>query len=132
MESDETEQSFDISIADLQNTEKIEKTKKSNKEYAREYVNRTEVKDRLNAKRQAEAVNKRLKEMDQDHHTVCKKLGKPMGHARTNPAYFYRCRPCEISYSEKEKSHFFKGNKCPCCHLMLRTRKTVIQKRKEH
>ena len=129
MESDEIEQSFDISIMDLQNAEKKENTKKSLKKYAREYVKRTEVKDRLTAKRESAAVNKRLREMDVDQHIICKKLGKTIAFSRRHPEYRFKCTRCEVSYSKKDQGHFFKKFHCPCCHLKLRQRKTIAQKR---
>jgi len=58
----------------------------------------------------------------------CKKLGHTIAHSRRNPDYFYKCTKYDVSYSDKEKIHFFKGNHCPCCHLMLRRRKTIAQK----
>lgn len=64
-----------------------------------------------------------------DPHKVCKKLGRSRAYSCLHPEYFYRCSKCDVSYSNKEKTQFYKGNKCPCCHLMLRQRKTVTQKK---
>ena len=64
-----------------------------------------------------------------DPHKICKKLGKTMAHRYRNPDYFYRCRKCEVSYSDKEKKYFFREKRCPCCHVMLRRRKTTNQKK---
>jgi RNA polymerase-binding transcription factor DksA len=130
MDSTDDNLSDGLSLSEVYESKKEENKKKSASESARKYFQKPEVKARITAQRQAKVVKERLKRMDQDQHLICKKLGKPMGHARTNPNYFYRCRQCEKSFSEKQKNYFYKGNRCPCCHLMLRIRKTVTQKRK--
>jgi len=83
-----------------------------------------------NTIRKAKKFRKILKNLGKvNPHAVCEKLGKPMARSRVDPSYRYKCSKCNVSYSEKQKHHFFRKNKCPCCHLALRTRKTIQQKR---
>jgi len=132
MNFDDVYSSDEISLSEVYDNQKEDSQKDVIKKQMKGYGSRPGTKERRTAYHSEKNAKVRLEKMDQDHHTMCKKLGKPMGHAGKDPTYFYRCRQCEVSYSEKEKSHFWKGNKCPCCHMMLRTRKTVTQKRKEN
>ena len=130
MDSKETDSTFHIDISDLEEIEKKEKERKATNEYQRKYNKRPEVKSRKNKLKQTENLTKALKKLGtHDPHEMCKKLGQTMAHSRRNPDYFYRCSTCGVSYSDKEKIHFYKGNNCPCCHRKLRMRKTIREKR---
>lgn len=120
---------FGKSILDIQKEEKEKEEKKKQKERMREYQSRSYVKERMKLQRESKAVSKRIKEMDEDQHSICKKLGKTIAHSRRHPEYRFKCAHCEVSFSENDQNYFFKKNYCPCCHMMLRRRKTVSQKR---
>ena len=133
MESFDDDLSNEISLKEVfennKDQEKKEKKKKFARDYQRKYNKRPEIKERNAAKRIARSVAKRLKKMDEDQHKICKKLGHTIAHSRRNSEYYFKCTHCSVSYSDKEKIHFYNGNKCPCCHMMLRRRKTIAQKR---
>jgi hypothetical protein len=120
---------FGKSILDIQKEEKEKEEKKKQKERMREYQSRSYVKERIKLQRESKAVSKRIKEMDEDQHSICKKLGKTIAHSRHHPEYRFKCTKCEASFSENEEKHFFNKFHCPCCHLKLRQRKTITQKR---
>ena len=126
MESNKDDLSSEITIRELyENEEEEEKN-----DYQKKYQKRPEVKARIKKKKQTEHLAKELRKLGtHDPHEMCKKLGQTLAHSRRNPDYFYRCSKCGVSYSDKEKIHFYQENKCPCCHLLLRTRKTTTQKR---
>ncbi len=129
MEFDENDLAPEISIRELYESEKKEEKRKAVNEKMKEYNSRPGTKERKSAQRDAKIVAERLKKMDQDQHIICKKLGKSIAHSRRNPEYRFKCKRCEVSFSEKQKSQFYLENRCPCCHFMLRQRKTVTQKR---
>lgn len=120
---------FELSILDLQKQEKEKEQKRKRNERMKKYLVQPNVKiQKLN-----EQTTNGFKNFGiSDSHEICKKLGHTRAWSRRNPDYFYRCSKCDVSYSDKEKSHFFKENHCPCCHLMLRTRKTITKKRSEN
>jgi len=123
---------FGISFLDLQKQEKEKEQKKKQREQMRKYNSKQEVREKRNLKNQNKKMVNEFKKLGSvDPHKICKKLGKTLAYRVRNPEYFYRCSKCEVSFSEKEKHHFFKNNHCPCCHLKLRTRKTITQKRKD-
>lgn len=131
MNSNESGSSVEINILDIQKQEKEKEQKKKQREKMREYYSRSYVKERLKFQKLNKKMTKEFKNFGTvDPHKICKKLGKSIAHSRRNPNYFYKCTKCDVSYSNKEKTHFFHGNHCPCCHLMLRTRKTIAQKKK--
>ena len=132
IESSDDNLSDEISLEEVYENEKSEEQRKITKERTKKYNSRPGVKERRTEERIIRNSMERLKKMDEDQHTICKKLGKSLGYSSRYPEYHYKCTKCEASYSDKEKSHFFKGNKCPCCHLMLRQRKTIAQKRKQY
>jgi len=121
--------SDEISLNEVYESKKNDNIKKSNAEKMKEYQQRPEVRERIKLQRESKAVAKRIKKMDEDQHSICKKLGKKIGYSRLHPEYRFRCGHCEISFSENDQNYFFKKNHCPCCHMMLRRRKTVSQKR---
>jgi len=129
MESEQTKQSVEISLFDLQETEKKENQRKARKKKQQEYFQRSEVKARIKAQKESRDASKRIKKMDEDQHVVCKKIGHTIHYATRHPEYYFRCMRCEASYSKKELDGF-KENFCPCCHYKLRQRKTILQKRK--
>lgn len=130
MNSNKDTSLFDISILDLQKQEKEKERKKKQREKMREYLARPDVKERIKIKKLNEKMTREFKNLGKvDPHKICKKLGHTIAWGRRNPGYFYRCSGCDVSYSDKESEHFYKGNKCPCCHLILRTRKTIAQKK---
>ena len=133
MEFNENDLSPEISIRELYENEENEEKRKAVNDYQKKYNERPEVKNRQKIKKIKKISEKMIKEFKNlgitDPHKICKKLGKSMAHSRRNPDYFYRCKKCEVSYSDKEKRHFFKENHCPCCHFKLRQRKTTTQKR---
>ncbi|MCE2507198.1 MAG: hypothetical protein J4F36_12190 [Nitrosopumilaceae archaeon] len=67
-----------------------------------------------------------------DEHAVCKKLGKPINHFRTDETYVMKCSKCDVSFSTNDKDKLYNGNKCPCCHYMLRLRKGARMKKIEN
>jgi RNA polymerase-binding transcription factor DksA len=129
MKEIEPDNSSEVTLNEIFEKDKEKETKKKLAEYARNYSRRPEIKDRRSSERLAKAVDNRLKKMDEDQHTVCKKLGKSIAHSRRNPEYRFKCTRCEVSYSEDDKVFFHKNSFCPCCHFKLRLRKTVTQKR---
>lgn len=124
---------FGMSILDIQKQEKEKEQKKKQSKKMKEYFTRPDIKERIKIKKLNEKMTKEFKNLGiTDPHEICKKLGHTIAWSRRNPDYFYRCSKCDVSYSNKEKNHFFKENHCPCCHLMLRTRKTITKKRSEN
>jgi len=65
-----------------------------------------------------------------DEHAICKKLGKPIGHFRSDLTYILKCTNCDVSFSTNDNDKLYKGNKCPCCHYMLRLRKGAKTRQK--
>ena len=65
-----------------------------------------------------------------DEHAVCKEFGKPLNHHRSDPTYTMKCTVCDVSFSTNDKDKLYKGNKCPCCHFMLRLRKGAKTKQR--
>ena len=129
MDYSENNTPSDLSILDLQKQEKEKEQKKKQSEKMREYHARPDVKERIKIKNLNEKMTTTFKNLGiTDPHEICKKLGHTIAWSRRNLTYFYRCSKCNVSYSDKEIEYFFKGNHCPCCHLMLRTRKTITQK----
>lgn len=65
-----------------------------------------------------------------DRHSICKIMGKAINHYRTDSTYIMKCTYCDVSFSTNDKDKLYKGNKCPCCHYLLRLRRgTTIKKR---
>jgi len=133
MSSDNKKSSiFGMSFYELQKQEQEKKQKKKQAEYMRKYNSKPEIQERKKLKRLNEKLSKEIKNLGLvDPHEICKKFGKTLAWSRRNPEYYIKCTKCEVSYSEKEKNHFFKKSHCPCCHLKLRMRKTIPQKRKD-
>ena len=133
MSSDNKKSSiFGMSFYELQKQEQEKKQKKKQAEYMRKYISKPEIQERKKLKRLNEKLSKKIKNLGLvDPHEICKKFGKTLAWSRRNPEYYIKCTKCEVSYSEKEKNHFFKKSHCPCCHLKLRMRKTIPQKRKD-
>ncbi|AFS80045.1 hypothetical protein NKOR_00635 [Candidatus Nitrosopumilus koreensis AR1] len=130
MDANQKDSAFHIDISDLEEIEKKERKRKYINEYQRKYAKRSYVKDKLSKQKQNKTLTEKIKKLGtEDPHRICKKLGRTRAYGRRHPEYFYRCSKCDVSYSDKEKEHFYKENKCPCCHLMLRQRKTVTQKK---
>lgn len=124
---------FGMSFLELQKQEQEKNKRKKLAEYMKKYNSKPEVKERIKFKKLNEKMINEFKNLGVlDPHQVCKKLGHTIAWSRRNPEYFYRCSKCDVSYSDNEKKHFFKENHCPCCHLMLRTRKTIAKKRSEN
>lgn len=99
-------------------------------EYLKEYYSRPENKERRRIRKNARNLSRVIRDMmNKDKHATCKKLGKPMNHILANPHYNIRCTSCNVSYSNKKPEIFYKKNKCPCCHRMLRIRPGIIKKR---
>jgi RNA polymerase-binding transcription factor DksA len=121
--------SDELSLNEVYESKKNDNKKKSNNKYAKKYQQKPEVKERIKLQRESRAASKRIKKMDEDQHSICKKLGKTIAYSRRHPEYRFKCTHCEVSFSEKDQNYFFKKNHCPCCHIMMRQRKTVNQKR---
>lgn len=122
---------FGMSILDIQKQEKEKERKAKLRNSMRKYLSQPGIKERVYKQRQAKNLTKTLKKLGKmDPHKTCKKLGHTIAWSRYNPGYSYKCTSCNVSYSDKESKHFYKGNKCPCCHRILRTRKTIAEKRK--
>ena len=68
--------SDEISLNEVYESKKNDNIKKSNAEKMKEYQQRPEVRERIKLQRESKAVAKRIKKMDEDQHTICKKLGK--------------------------------------------------------
>lgn len=51
-------------------------------------------------------------------HDICQKIGKKGFPKYTE--YPYKCRTCNVSYKDNQKSLFYKNKFCPCCHRLLR------------
>jgi len=131
MESNEDYRTSEITIRELYENEKKEKKRKTESYHMKKYLAKPGVKERLNKRNQTKRLVKTLKKFGRSNpHKVCKKLGHTIAWGRYNPGYSYKCTGCNVSYSDKESKHFYKGNKCPCCHRLLRTRKTIAEKRK--
>jgi len=131
MDSDKDPLSSKLSIFDLQNRERIEKMKKYSRDYYKKRRQNPEIKERDNFQKQSKKLINTISQFGKnDSHTICKKLGHSRAYGRRNPYYFYRCSICDVSFSDKEKTYFYNGNHCPCCHLKLRIRKTITQKKK--
>ena len=132
MEFNENDLSPEISIRELYENGIKEEKRKTTNEYQKKYNAQPNVKERKKIKKTNERMVNEFKNFGiNDPHEICKKLGHTIAWSRRNPEYFYKCTKCDVSYSDKEKSHFFKGNHCPCCHLMLRKRKTITQKKNQ-
>jgi hypothetical protein len=123
--------SSEPSILDLQEQERIEKKKKQLRNYQKQRRQIPVIKERENLKKQSKRLLSALSQFGKnDPHKICKELGHSRAHGRRNPNYFYRCSTCDVSFSDKEKTYFYNGSYCPCCHTKLRIRKTVTQKKK--
>lgn len=121
---------FHINISDLEDGERKEKERKARNNYQKKYYHRPIVKERRNQQNIEERTLKAIKELGEiDPHTICKKLGKSLVYARVDPSYLLKCNPCGVSFSENDREQFYKKNKCPCCHRILRIRKSTYQKR---
>ncbi len=129
MEFPDDDLAGELSLNEVYESEKKDNDKKSNNWSIKKYQQKPEVKKRIKLQREAKATSKRIKKMDEDQHSICKKLGKTIAHSRRHPEYRFKCAHCEVSFSENDQNYFFKKNYCPCCHMMLRRRKTVSQKR---
>ena len=133
MEFNENDLTPEISIRELYESEEKEEKRKIVNDYQKAYNSRPDVKERIKIKKLNEKMTNEFKNLGiSDPHEICKKLGHTIAWSRRNSSYFYRCSKCNVSYSDKEKNQFYKENKCPCCHLMLRTRKTITKKRSEN
>ena len=133
METNESDTSADITLAELFEKEKEKERKKKNAEYMRKYNSKPKVKEQVNVKRQQERMIREFKNLGKTNpHKICKKLGsKSMRAISSTGARSFKCRTCSVTYTEKQKKYFYKNNHCPCCHLKLSTRKTVSEKRKQ-
>lgn len=130
----------DYSLADSilasQNREeerdKEKERKKKAAEYQRQRYSRPEVKEKENYKRINKKMIKEFSKLGKvDPHKICKKLGsKSMYRISKNGHLTYKCRTCNVTYSEKQKKLFWNNNHCPCCHYKLSIRKTVSEKKR--
>ena len=139
METNESDTSSDITLAELFEKEKEKEQKEKRAKYIKEYNSRPEVKkrrarnyERISVKRMEKKMAEEFRNLGKNNpHKICKKLGsKSMKGVSKTGARNFKCRSCAVTYTDKQKKYFWKNNRCPCCHLLLSTRKTVAEKRK--
>ena len=112
--------------------EREKERKKKAAEYQRKRNSRSDVKEKESYRRTNKKMIKEFSELGKvDPHKICKKLGsKSMKSVSKDGIRTFKCRTCNVTYSEKQKKFFWKNNGCPCCHYKLSIRKTVSEKKK--
>ena len=112
--------------------EREKERKKKAAEYQRKRNSRSDVKEKESYKRTNKKMIKEFSELGKvDPHKICKKLGsKSLKRISNDGSLTYKCRTCNVTFSEKQKNFFWKNNHCPCCHYKLSVRKTVWEKKR--